>query len=76
MIHREMLLFKEKCLDCQHFVRAHPFARYFLCRFGLLPVQLKGKEKGELISACNIFIDFPNKEAKAWKVVEKLRRKK
>jgi hypothetical protein len=76
MAHRNIYLFKEKCLDCHNFIKPHPFARYFICRFGLIPVQVPTKEKDVMDIICNFYIDYFGKEAKAWKLWQKLLRRR
>ena len=71
-MNREILTAREKCLDCQSFVKKHLLSREFVCRFGLIPVGLPDpKDKNNISVVCLIYSDTKGKDSKARKAVKK-----
>ena len=70
-MNREILTAREKCLDCQSFVKKHLFSREFVCQFGLIPVGLPDGDKGNVSVVCLVYSDTKGKDSKARKAVKK-----
>lgn len=75
MANKQILVTKEKCLDCYNFVRAGLLDRFFVCRFGLVPVVMEGEEKGKASIVCQKYIDRVGERAPAIRLFNKIRAK-
>ncbi len=76
MSQKDVFAPREKCLDCWNFIRDGFFSKFFRCRFGLIPLAFPNPEDGnKMLICCGAYVDFKNKPAPAWRVLEKLRKK-
>ncbi|MCM8782015.1 MAG: hypothetical protein NC828_03070 [Candidatus Omnitrophica bacterium] len=74
---RQVLTAKEKCLDCDNFVKDF-FSRQFKCRFGLDPVvrKIETDEGAKETVLCGAYMDSSRKDAPALRYIKRLIRQR